>query len=240
MRQELSTYTNLHDMPQEIRDQIYALLLCSFGPPKQILKRLRFPLNVTVHRTHTAILLFNHEAHREAYDTMVKTNRFIVIRTNTALSLIKLIKASTVTVVTTNAQHISQFDGYLLDVTLSESKSSPKSSDEPQMSAMILLRDLPSFCETLNRSIADTAVTVDVKVAPLLEEPIPVYKDTLHVFISQELQRSLLAPFSAYIRAVPDVRVHGHVSPQLAITTVKDMRKDEWSDPREFLQKIVI
>ncbi|KAF7679565.1 hypothetical protein GT037_003313 [Alternaria burnsii] len=160
---------------------------------------------------------------------MVKTNRFIVICTNTALSLIKLIKASTITVVTTNAQHISQFDGYLLEVTLLESKFSPKSSDEPRMSIMILLRDLPSFYETLNRPIADAAVTIDVKVAPLLNKPIPIYKDTLHPFISQEIQRSLLAPFSAYIRVVPDVRVHGHVSHQLAITTVKDMRKDEWT-----------
>jgi hypothetical protein len=143
------------------------------------------------------------------------------------------------TVVTKSTQHISQFDGYLLEVTLSESKSCPKSSDEPLMSTMILLRDLSSFCETLNRSIAGTAVTIDVKVAPLLEKPTLVYKDTLDVFVSQEIQRSLLAPFSACIRAVPDARVHGHVSPQLAITTVKDMRKDEWSDPRELVQKIV-
>lgn len=240
MKQELTTYTNLQDLPRELRDQIYALLLCSFGPLKQTLDRPRSPLDVAVHRNHTTILLLNHRVHREAYDTMVKTNRFIVICTNTALSLIKLIKASTITVVTTNAQHISQFDGYLLEVTLLESKFSPKSSDEPRMSAMILLRDLPSFYETLNRPIADAAVTIDVKVAPLLNKPIPIYKDTLHPFISQEIQRSLLAPFSAYIRVVPDVRVHGHVSHQLAITTVKDMRKDEWSDHRGILQKIVI
>ncbi|KAG9195738.1 hypothetical protein G6011_00859 [Alternaria panax] len=139
-----------------------------------------------------------------------------------------VIKGSTVTVITTNDQHISQFGGHMLAVTLSESVPSPKPSEEPPMSTMILSRNLPSFCETLNRRGCDKTVTLDVKAAPLIDKPASPYKDTFDAVLSEEIQHSLLVPFSTHIQAFPDVHVHSHVSPQLAVMTAEVIRKDEY------------
>jgi hypothetical protein len=211
-------------------------LLCSFGSfPEIDVARYESPLKAVGHHADTAILLASRRVHREAYDVMVKVHRFIVVRTATALPLTMVIKNSVVTVIALDEQLTSQVRSPVLVVILSESAPSPEWADWSSMSVMLLPRDFPSFCETFDRGGFDRTTTIDVKVASLLDEPATPYKDTFDAFISEETQRSLLAPFANYLRGFKDIRVHGHVSPQLAITTKESMRKDEWPDTSKLL-----
>ncbi|KAI4693656.1 uncharacterized protein J4E84_002230 [Alternaria hordeiaustralica] len=223
------------DLPGELRNQVYTLLLCSFGPPvEQTVRKLGVPIASAGHRAETAILLTSRQVYLEAYDVMVKANRFVVVRAFPPIPVMDIIRQSVVTVITYNDLHISQFKGHILSVTL----SMPAPSHEPPMSVMLLARDLPSFCEKINRCTLNNTLIVDVDVAPLLGEHTSLHKDSFDAFVSEEIQLSLLAPFKTHMRGLKNVRVHGRVSPGLAIATAKDMCQNEWSDPTELLHQL--
>ncbi|KAI4948369.1 hypothetical protein J4E91_005791 [Alternaria rosae] len=223
------------DLPGELRNQVYSLLLCSFGfPVEQTIENFPLPIASDGHRADTAILLTNRRVHLEAYDVMVKSNRFVVVRASPPSPLMEILQEGDVTVITLNDLHISQFKGHMLSVTLSMSTS----SHEPPMIVMLLARDMQLLCENINRSGFDTSLIIDVDVAPVLGEPTPVYKDTFDAFVSEEMQLSLLTPFRTCMRGFKNVHVHGRVSSEIAIATAADMCKDEWSDPIETLHQL--
>ena len=223
------------DLPGELRNQVYSLLLCSFGyPVEQTVHNFHLPIASDGHRADTAILLTSRRVHLEAYDVMVKVNRFVAVRAYLPLPLMEILQESDVSVITLNDLHISQFKGHMLSVTLSTSAP----SHEPPMSVMLLAGDLQPFCKSINRSGFDKSLTIDVDVAPLLGEPTPVYKDSFDAFVSEEIQLSLLAPFKTYMRGFKNVHVHGRVSSEIAIATAADMCKDEWSDSVETFHQL--
>jgi hypothetical protein len=71
------------DMPREIRDEVFTLLLCAFESHTAFDERNNTeahekPNSILIrHSINTAILRTNSQIHREAYDIMVKTNRFV-------------------------------------------------------------------------------------------------------------------------------------------------------------------
>jgi hypothetical protein len=113
------SHFRLMDLPGEIRNQIYQHLLCSFnykygpdGLPNELERMLQQkpkPNGVyhAKHSINTNILRSNRTVHREAYDVMMKTNRFIRIW-------------SQLPVVTMDRQHASQFNGYVLQMRLED------------------------------------------------------------------------------------------------------------------------
>lgn len=110
------------DLPGELRNKVYALLLCSFGStPKPARERSdaflddRSGLLHVVDLPHTnnpTILRTNSQIHREAYDVMIKTNRFIRVRLTQALPLRKIICCLGVAVVATG-HRAAQSSGYV-------------------------------------------------------------------------------------------------------------------------------
>jgi hypothetical protein len=120
------------DLPGEIRNRVYEIILCSFepAPPSESLGRgliqiqsgriqeLVSGICPTVHSIDTAILRTSKQVHREAYDVMVKINQFIHIRT-TDISMSQLLVGSQVPIVTLDRAHAEQFQGYVLRVNMS-------------------------------------------------------------------------------------------------------------------------
>ncbi|KAI4689248.1 uncharacterized protein J4E88_002598 [Alternaria novae-zelandiae] len=223
------------DLPGELRNQVYTLLLCSFGSPvEQTWENYPLPIESAGHCADTAILLTSRQVHLEAYDVMVKANRFVFVRAFPPLPLMEVLQVGDVTVITLNDLHISQFKGHMLAVTLSTSTP----SHEPPMSVMLLARDMEPFCANINRIGFDTTLIIDVDVAPLLGEPTPVHKDAFDAFVSEEIQLSLLSPFKTCMRGFKNVHVHGRVSSEIATATAADMCKDEWLESVETLHQI--
>lgn len=115
------------ELPGEIRNHIYRELLCSFdyeyypnGYPNQLARILRQETksNGVHHISHsidTNILLVSRTVHREAYDIMVKTNRFIRIQ-SWNYNLSTFLVWSQLPVVTMDRQHTAQFEGYVLQM----------------------------------------------------------------------------------------------------------------------------
>jgi hypothetical protein len=64
------------------------------------------------------------------------------------------------------------------------------------------------------------ALRVEMKLAPVLDEYLPSYKDSFRRFVSGSVQQSLLAPFRVHVRGYKDVTIHGHVLAELATGTI--------------------
>lgn len=65
------------DLPSELRNEVYALVLCAFEPTPD---RQPQQFSRAVHSINPAILRTNYQIHREAYDIMVRRNRFVLVR----------------------------------------------------------------------------------------------------------------------------------------------------------------
>ncbi|KAF2713857.1 hypothetical protein K504DRAFT_424837 [Pleomassaria siparia CBS 279.74] len=119
------------DLPSELRNKIYSIVLCSFepAPPSESLGKglvriqsgriQEFTSGIcpAVHSIQTDILCTSKQVHREAYDVMVKTNQFVHVRT-VDISMSQLLVGSQVPIVTLDRAHAEQFQGYLMKIAM--------------------------------------------------------------------------------------------------------------------------
>jgi hypothetical protein len=82
------------DLPAELRNNIYGLLLCSFGEPSSALDNNFFPCLRTISTSSVdpTILRTSSQIYREAYDTMLKTNQFIKVNCTSGLGLTTILR----------------------------------------------------------------------------------------------------------------------------------------------------
>src|SRR5689334_13392308 len=81
------------DLPPELRNKIYQDLLCAFEDTPSYSKHEPPPQHAQecthfVRHIHPEILFTNKQIHREAYDIMVKINRFVRVDIYGALPLL--------------------------------------------------------------------------------------------------------------------------------------------------------
>lgn len=118
----------LMDLPVEIRNQIYRRVLCTFerGPTfrdhdelARILAQQPEPngVNQLSHEIETTILRTCKLIHQEAYDVMIKTNRFIRVTTY-HIALSRHLISKQVPIVSMDRQAVGHFEGYLLHFTI--------------------------------------------------------------------------------------------------------------------------
>jgi hypothetical protein len=106
------------DLPGELRNKVYKILLCPFEPPPPSIGRHQTYHNCSLvfssvpakHSVDTGILRANSQIHREAYDVMVKTNRFVRIRCIGYLPLESIFLMGRVPVVASE-ECVSKFNG---------------------------------------------------------------------------------------------------------------------------------
>lgn len=128
------------DLPGEIRNKVYKILLCTFDPVSPSDTHWKSPsgwgVNVGLptgicsasHSIETTILRTRREIHREAYDVMVKTNQFVQVE-SVGLAISQLLLPSQVPIVTMDRAHAEQFKGYILHVGLKTSALEAMGSD---------------------------------------------------------------------------------------------------------------
>ncbi|KAI4910398.1 hypothetical protein J4E90_007833 [Alternaria incomplexa] len=244
------------DLPGELRNKVYTLLLCSFGPapdpiqeiPKNLLTKGSFETELVSaqHCNDSAILRVNSQVHREAYDVMVKTNRFVRITSPGNFSLHDVIAGRNIPVVA-SGQLAAEFNEQLVDITIPSpglkfngyaDGDQPVGSVRPT-SLVILGCYLQKFCnsfemaKTILPGLANTATFV-ITIAPMLTQKGPWYQDDLTDFFSETTQMDLLRPL-ATMRGIKHVEIHGLVAPEMA-TELKDlMMSGKWNDPRSVI-----
>jgi hypothetical protein len=189
----------------------------------------------------TAILCTNSAIYEEAYDTLVKTNRFVHVTSDIRIPLQLLVDLWHVPVVTGNKRRRRQLQR-LCDrgpPSLAIDVKFPQDSN-----LMILHSDLGLLCEVLkDANIHKPGLTgrlqLSLYMARLLDCIEPGDSSPFDRFFSAEIQIALLAPTRATLREIKHANIQGHVQQNLALAAVNDISQDEWSDPQAVLADLV-
>lgn len=244
MPTQLATF-RFRDLPSEIRNQIYRELLCTFAPrPTTItvgLTTFTEPAQA-LHEIDTAILRTNKTTYQEAYDVLVKTNRFVKVTSRPGLPLKLLLNGLLVPVVTSDMRTVNGFKGYVLAVHLDSPEPRPHAADNEGMfdasTVMILHRDLDLFCQSLVDGDAymsgfNEKLRLLIFMAPVLtaHEASPSMRE----FFSLATQKVLLAPLQAELRGFKNVKIQGFVDKELSKVVQEHMSQDRWSDADQLL-----
>lgn len=242
------------DLPREIRNQIYRELLCDFEPPSPTVDAsYMFAFMPDRHTIDTAILRTSTSIYQEAYDVMVKTNRFVRITSSGGVPVQMLILSGPVPVVTSCARAVRAFNGYALSWDLRpleeilhgpdhESSNHIEHAKCPEpLQVMIQYRYLSRFCRALadgELHIPDLkeAMQMSIQIGPVVAEQsrkrYAVFFDT---FFSVITQKALLAPVLETCRGYKNVRIYGQVDKNLAKTATETMAQERWSNPKQIL-----
>lgn len=65
------------DLPREVRDKIYGILLCTFPQPDAVTPDMN-----TLEHFSPSILRVNKQMYSEGYNVMIKVNRFVLVTCN--------------------------------------------------------------------------------------------------------------------------------------------------------------
>jgi hypothetical protein len=239
------------DLPGELRNKIFHILLCSFSDSAT--PRVHDPKYpdriVTTHTIDTAILRTNSQVHREAYDVMVKTNRFVQVKFAGEVDFLDRLTRVDLPIVTANQAFVSQFQGFAMTISCVSASANGPSPLNPRPTGkgavMICAQDLDMVCLAIADSQAICAdynlvLNVRIEVAPVLRARATRYKPSLDTFFSMAIQESLLLPFRQRGRGLKRFTVCGQALPEdLAKATCADVAQNEWTESENAIQCVL-
>ncbi|KAA8620272.1 hypothetical protein A1F94_004224 [Pyrenophora tritici-repentis] len=239
------------DLPGELRNKVYKSLLCSYEAAPDRTED-NHPMywdtvqNYTYasHSNDTAILRVKSQVHREAYDVMVKTNRFVSVVIESPAPINSMLRGACIPLVA-RGESVTSFPGRVLHVAIQTTVIFTffGPPDRPEsIAAIILARDLPLLCRGISKlqdQISREASKFwDLKVlemqfimAPVLLSPRPRYRDDLTSFFCEATQRAILGPFIP-LWGVHHVDVCGHVLPEVGAKLKNLLEAARWQDPK--------
>jgi hypothetical protein len=225
------------DLPGEIRNNIYDLLLCSWDDeleqdPSLISKLSRRSLS----NPSTTLLRTNKQIYAEASDYMIKRNQFVRI-TCRGFDVRNLFLSQGIPVITTDARKVSLFDGYLMHMTLSKPAFSPSAHQFSEFEIMMLRFDLPKLCEQLDiESVMADANTTTSEHISIHASVRLNYGQVRH--FTPWYQGRLLEPVANSLRGIPNFKISGPLDPALAKSMKKEIAKPRWTEPEATIAEI--
>jgi hypothetical protein len=225
------------DLPGEIRNNVYDLLLCSWNNElehesgclsKVSRRRPRYPAS--------ALLRANKQVHGEATDYMIKRNQFIRI-TCRGLDVRNLFLGNGIPVVSTDTYEVNRFNGYVMHMTLSKPLFEPSQFAFAEYEIMMLRADLPSLCEKLDVESVMTDANATTSEYAALHASIN-FNYAYARFFTPNIQEYLLQPIANLLRGIPNLKISGPVDAALAETVIGEVAKPRWTDPEATLGEI--
>ncbi|KAL1599146.1 hypothetical protein SLS59_006598 [Nothophoma quercina] len=226
------------DLPSELRNNIYDLLLCSWDDESEDEPGFVGGLRKRVPSYDAmALLRTNKQIHEEAFDYMMKRNQFVRV-TCRGLDVNSLFLGDEVIpAVTTDQRKARQFEGYLMHFTLSKPalSSSPLNFSEHEI--MMLRADLPSLCRQLD--IESAMTDANASASQHLSIRATVSFNPFHSSIfTPAIQKYLLEPIASHIRGISNLSISGPVSTPLAQAIISQVAQPRWTDPKATLNSI--
>ncbi|KAK8094298.1 hypothetical protein PG997_000983 [Apiospora hydei] len=218
-----SSPTGLLDLPREIRDEIYSLLLCDFRLPKSTSTNssghaMRYG---GIKDLHLSILRANRQLGSEAREIFYKTNRFvrvsIAVKAQHWPDLLAgfASKYLPLPMVIQRDSTIDACKGFIMTYELSQPSASK--GDIPRLSFVIFHRDLHLFCFCLETAaIKNNYFWKPTKHSITLHNP---FASTDESYPTDHQQQALLSPFHKF-HGFPHFFVNGTVKSFLASQTV--------------------
>jgi hypothetical protein len=225
------------DLPGEIRNNIYDLLLCSWNHEPEHEPNSFSKVSRRCPRYQaSALLRASKQIHSEASDYMVKRNQFVRI-TCRGLDARNLFLADGIPVVSANPHEVSRFQGYLMHMTLSKPVFAPSPFAFTENEIIMLRADLPNLCEKLDVESVMTDANATTSEHASLHASIK-FNYTYSRFFTPRIQEHLLQPIATLLRGVPNLKITGPVDAALASTVIAEVAKPRWTDPEATLGEI--
>lgn len=226
------------DLPGELRNNIYDLLLCSWNDEPEyepgfvggLRKRSASYDAMTLLRT-------NRQIHEEAFDYMMKRNQFVRV-TCRGLDINSLFLGDEVVpAVTTDQRKVRQFEGYLMHVTLSKPALSSGAFNFSEHEIMVLRVDLPHLCRQLDIETAMTDANATTNEHLSIRATISFNPFHSEVF-TPVIQQHLLEPIASHLRGISNLSISGPVSAPIANAVISQVAQPRWTDPKSTLDSI--
>ncbi|KAJ8130148.1 hypothetical protein O1611_g3482 [Lasiodiplodia mahajangana] len=237
------------DLPPEIRDQIYEVILCTWPPSKPELDEKKHILAIYMGRVYyrpkidLGIALANHQLCHDAFNVMMKQNLFVRV----SIELLNLgFPQFNVPIVALGSRVVNSFKGHVM----SHSIRLRLSQRYPIEHILILWRDLDCFCQELAESnilFKQAKHTITI-TNPFVNTSTPHYlnlrnqaSSTLDYTRSEELLffSRLLQPYRKRLRGFTSFKVMGNVDPTLAEATMQEVSQGPPNDPKGLLRDIL-
>ncbi|KAI0097665.1 hypothetical protein GGR51DRAFT_552923 [Nemania sp. FL0031] len=223
------------DLPPEIRDQIYEIILCAWPPPKQAVDKKKHIISIAGElayyhrRVDFGIVLANRRLWHDAFSVLMKQNLPIKVSLNAYLGH-QLLRSKQVPVVAIASRAVESFNGYVMSHSI-QLRMYPIS---PSMDVLILWRDLDCFCQALaESSIPFRGGKHTITIAnPFVNTSTPHY-------LNPRNQARLLEPYRKQLCGFTSFEVTGNVEPSLAESTMQEVSQYPSYDPEDFLQDIL-
>ena len=240
----------LFNLPRELRDNIYRNALCSFegrtvitvAGPARSHKHAAFTYK---HSINTALLLTCKRVYCEAFEIMIKVNRFVRVATQGPTPLLDAICGSVLPVISFNRKHIDNFNGFVLSIDLTGKEPCSMEGFDGTIACnfettlMILARDLRALCILIAKCDAHAprfSKTADLAISLgtcLTSRPSlgPNFDSLFH----ESAQNHLLQPFATFNLDYRNVEISGRVSPKLAEEVKRAIREERFTDVEDVL-----
>ncbi|POS75911.1 hypothetical protein DHEL01_v205697 [Diaporthe helianthi] len=236
------------DLPIEVRNAIYDMILCD--PPPAKLRRVEqadllwLPEGMAyiTHPRELQILQTNRQVHAEARDVMLRGNQFIRIRARGVGQVIKgFMLALQIPIVRTSARFRESFKGFVMthSIDLASDQLEPAeflgSEHDADVDLVILQRDHGLFCKAL----ATRGVLMVRGFGNLTRHKLTIhnpFESTLSPgFLGEKNQERLLQPYRDHLRGFLDFSVDGSVSSSVAESVKQAVAKEDVPDPDSVL-----
>ena len=254
------------DLPQELRDEIYKLLLCSFEPPLPKWSDISGdfqPCNHNIrhaqHSVDTTILRTCKTIYTEAYGIMAKTNQFIKLYMST-YGRTGLLLPSQVPLISIPLYHTDHFQGYVMTVYIRDKRRTgppdfnPPVEDDnmdpdlyhPNYAFMILGSDWPEFCNMLSqthRYMHRTSFSAGNQISIFFPDrcgmQIPPHKANIDSCFFKLVQEVMLKPFH-HLRGWAKVEIEGAIDSKLAEVVVEEVTRPVCTDTSKVIDTLKV
>ncbi|CAJ2499910.1 Uu.00g027630.m01.CDS01 [Anthostomella pinea] len=228
------------DLPTEVRDNIYHIILCSWPAPKSTWDEARklavVPDEPAVmhHRIHTGILLANCQIHRDATDVLLKGNLFVKVQMRASTNVRAVLVPKQVPIVSMTPSVVAAFKGY----ALTHSINMDADLLFPVAHLMILHRDLDLFCQAVSGDYIQAC-------GPNPQHCITIHNpwettSTPNYMKNIKNQERLLQPYREYLRGARSFKFQGNVvKPELARVVANEVKGEPIPDAEELLSDLL-
>jgi hypothetical protein len=226
------------DLPGELRNNIYNLLLCSWNDEPEhesgfvggLRKRSLSYDAMTLLRT-------NKQIHEEAFDYMVKRNQFVRVTCRRLDVNSLFLGDEMIPAVTTDQRKARQFEGYLMHLTLSKPAYSSNAFHFSENEVMMLRADLPCLCRQLDieSAMTDANATATEHLSICATISFNPFHSEL---FTPAIQQHLLEPIASHLRGIFDLSISGPIFTQISKAVIDQVAKPRWIDPKGTLDSI--
>lgn len=223
------------DLPGEIRNNVYDLLLCSWNDelePTSFSKLSKRRLS----NSSSSLLRANKQINGEAFDYMTKRNQFVCI-TCRGLDVRSLFLEDGIPIVTSNQKKVNHFNGYVMHLTFSKPMFSPSPLALAEYEIMMLRADLPSLCEKLDVESVMTDANATTREHTSLHASVR-FNYAYGSFFTPKIQEHLLQPVATFLRGIPNLKISGPVDASFAKSVSDEVAQPRWTDAESILGEI--